>query len=613
MSARAQRRLRFHPLSLGVAQAIPLLIALQFYSGQAAAACTPAVPVDGDNVSCTGAPILLPPNPNSFLSTANNLNVTVQSGAIMSTLPGGTAMTLGGNNITLNNLGAIDANAAGSLVLARALTIGNLIAPANGNVTVNNQGLIEGTFDGTFGLLGTAMVVANSGTTTVTNSGSIGINALGLFDPVNSIAVAIYGSNDTFVAVTGSSLGNPLIPLPPVGVPTPTLPPGLLTFAATGTVDAGIGGNDTLVLQNTVAGPGSGTGGTGSISGLQYLNFENLTVNSGTWTLSGAVVSGGATLNGGLSIFDNSLSFGLGPLTANGGAIQASLPGLTLAQNVNLTGGLIVQGANALSLGGTLSGAGGLIKNGAGNLSLLGNNNFSGGLALNAGGLSLGSANSLGTGLFLVGGPATLNTAFSGTLANQVQLNGALTLNGAGALNLGGNIGGAGSLTLNSGALSLTGSNSYSGGTVLQAGSIDLGNSGALGTGALTVNGAGSLTGAAGVALNNAIVLNNTLNFGAGGGGGALTLNGGISGAGGLSLASTAPIPSVADSISAAARWWSATTPRSAAARSRSAAWARWMRTQRLLWATTSTSTPGSASAAAPIWRSTVRSAVWAA
>jgi fibronectin-binding autotransporter adhesin len=563
--------------------ALAVLAALQLHSGDAAAACTPAVPADGATVSCTGVPILLPPNPNSFISPANGLIVTVQSGAIMSTLPGGTAMTLSGNAVTLNNLGAIDANAAGSLVLARALVIGNLIVPDNSNAVVNNTGSIQGTFDGTFGLLGMAMLVANTGTSTVTNSGTIDVSAIGVVDPINSVAVGIYGggnvnftntatgtitgrvgfaspttggntfvnagtingsvslgttlSNDTFVAVTGSSIGTAALPLPSVPVPTPTIPPGLITFAATGTVDAGVGGSDTLVLQNTVAGPGSGTTGAGTISGLQYVNFENLTVNSGTWTLNGAVVSGAATLNGGLSVFDNPLAFGTGALTANGGAIEASLPGLALVQNVNLTGSLTVQGANGLTLSGTISGAGGVIKNGAGTLTLSGNNNFSGGLALNAGGLTLGSANSLGTGSFLVGGPATLNTAFTGTLANPVQLNGALALNGAGALTLGGNIAGGGSLTLNSGALALAGNNNYSGGTVLQAGSIDLGTGAALGTGALTVNGAGSLTGAAGVAAVNNIVLNNTLNLGAGGGGGALTLNGTISGAGGLSLA----------------------------------------------------------------------------
>lgn len=561
--------------------ALAAFAAFLLHGSEAAAACAPAGPTDGAAVSCTGVPILLPPNPNSFQSNANNLNVTVQSGAIMSTLPGGTAMTFGGNGLTLNNLGAIDANAAGSLVLARALGVGNLVVPDGGDVMINNQGSIEGTFDGTFGLAGAAAVIATTGTTTFNNSGSIGMAALGLFDPINSIAIGIYGggnvnftntgtitgrvafasptsggnvfvnagtidgsvslgttlSNDTFVAVTGSSINGGLVPLPGVTIPTPSVPPSFLTFAAGGTVDAGIGGLDTLVLQNTVGGPGSGNGGSGTASALQYLNFENLTVNSGTWTLQGALASGSATLNGGTALFDSALSFGTGTLTANGGGIQASVGGLTLAQNVNLTGGLIVQGANSLTLGGTVSGAGGLIKNGAGTLTLAGNNNFSGGLALNGGGLTLGSAGSLGTGLFLVGGPATLNTGFTGTLTNQVQLNGALTLNGAGTLTLGGNVSGAGSVTLVSGNLSLTGANNYTGGTSLEAGALNVGNSGALGTGNLTVNGAASLTGASGVALGNNVVLNNTLNFGAGGGGGALTLNGKISGAGGISLA----------------------------------------------------------------------------
>lgn len=87
MFARAQRRLRFQPLSLGVAQAIALLIALQFYSGRAAAACTQAAPVDGDNVSCTSVPILLPPNPNSFLSTADKPSRVAAKGKARSARP----------------------------------------------------------------------------------------------------------------------------------------------------------------------------------------------------------------------------------------------------------------------------------------------------------------------------------------------------------------------------------------------------------------------------------------------------------------------------------------------------------------------------------------------
>lgn len=122
-------------------------------------------------------------------------------------------MAFGGGDLTLTNLGAIDANAAGSLVLVRALAVGDLIVPGAGSTVIDNQGTIEGTFDGTFGLGCAAIVVANSG----------------------------------------------------------------------------------------------------------------------TWTLSGAVVSGGTTLNGGTADFDNALSFGTTLLAANVGAIQAMVAGPTLS------------------------------------------------------------------------------------------------------------------------------------------------------------------------------------------------------------------------------------------------------------------------------------------
>ncbi|MDQ0068717.1 outer membrane autotransporter protein [Variovorax boronicumulans] len=560
----------------------PLLAATGFAMTLPAwSACAPAAPADGAAVSCTGVPILLPPNPNSFFSNANGLYVTVQLGAVMSTLPGGTAMTLGGTGVTLTNLSAIDANAAGSLVLARALAMGNLLTPGSGALAVNNEGSIEGTFDGTFSLNGAAMVIANQGKTTVNNAGAIGLAPLGLLTPANGMAIGIYGggnvdftnaktgtitgriafegaatggnrfvnagtingsvslgagaSSDTFIAVTGSSVSSGGVPLPGLAVPTPA--GTSLGFAAGGTVDAGAGGTDTLTLRNVAFGPGSGNAGSGTIAASQYLNFENLQVDSGTWTLNGAVASGSALLYGGVAIFDDAGAFGTGTLTGNGGAIQAAVNGLTLAQNVNLTGGLFVQGANDLTLGGTVSGAAGLIKNGTGTLTLNGVNNFSGGFALNGGGLTLGNASSLGTGLFLVGGNVALNTGFTGTLNNQVHLNGALTLDGTGTLTFGNAISGAGSLTVNGSNLALAASNTYGGGTTLGGGRLDVGSNTALGTGDLTINGASVLTGAAGVALANNVVLNSTLNFGAGGSGGALTLNGAINGAGGISLA----------------------------------------------------------------------------
>ncbi|MRT32556.1 hypothetical protein FGX01_01330, partial [Xylella fastidiosa subsp. multiplex] len=72
-----------------------------------------------------------------------------------------------------------------------------------------------------------------------------------------------------------------------------------------------------------------------------------------------------------------------------------------------------------------------------------------GGFALNGGGLTLGNASALGSGLFLVGGNVALNTFFTGTLNSQVQLGGALTLDGTGTLTFGAPISGAGSLRSN--------------------------------------------------------------------------------------------------------------------------------------------------------------------
>jgi fibronectin-binding autotransporter adhesin len=91
----------------------PLLAATGFAMTLPAwSACAPAAPADGAAVSCTGVPILLPPNPNSFFSNANGLYVTVQLGRHHEHAAGRHGDDLGGTGITLTNLGAIDANAA---------------------------------------------------------------------------------------------------------------------------------------------------------------------------------------------------------------------------------------------------------------------------------------------------------------------------------------------------------------------------------------------------------------------------------------------------------------------------------------------------------------------
>jgi len=574
-SRRAGRTARLvGPMKVGMLTALAFS-ATSFLPAQAF--CTTA----GSDVTCNGAANPLAPG---FANGANNLAVTVNPGATLGVLLGvsGSAMSLTGSSVRLTNNGLIDPLLFGSNTgkLSTGVVMGNT---ANSTIVAVNNGTIGGTRQSSVDLAGLALTVRNGpgGITTITNTGTMTTGAIlgATLTAADAAVVAVYGGgqvnmvntntgtitgriafesaasgghtftnagtidgsvslgtgerDDTFFAVTGSSITGGSAPA--IAVATPS--GGSLNFAAGGTVDAGLGGTDLLVLRNIVGGPGSGNAGAGGIKAAQYLNFENLQVDSGTWTLSGPVVSGSALLNGGLTIFDDAGAFGTGTLTGNGGAMQAAVNGLTLSQNVSLTGGLFVQGANSFTLGGTVSGGAGIIKNGAGTLTLNGINNFSGGFALNGGGVTLGNASALGSGLFLVGGNVDLYTTFTGTLNNQVHLNGALRLDGTGTLTLGNLISGAGSLTVNGSNLALAASNTYGGGTTLGGGRLDVGSNTALGTGDLTINGASVLTGAAGVALANNVVLNSTLNFGAGGSGGALTLNGTISGAGGISLA----------------------------------------------------------------------------
>lgn len=86
-------------------------------------------------------------------------------------------------------------------------------------------------------------------------------------------------SNNTFTAVTGSTITNG----GGAGLSLGGLTGVNLTFAPTGQIDGGAGGNNSLILQNTI-GVGGGTSGAGTASSANYINFNNLTVNSGTWS-----------------------------------------------------------------------------------------------------------------------------------------------------------------------------------------------------------------------------------------------------------------------------------------------------------------------------------------
>lgn len=555
------------------------VLALLLAPVSTALACT----TTGTTIICNDAFGLL--NPNTVTSTANDVTVQVtatgQSSGPAVGLPGAAAVRVTGRNTTLINQGLIDPTLALASLGTSGAIMGNLTN--GGAVRVNNSGTLYGAGLSVLGLPvlnvldGSALILQSNSTGSInidntgTISGKPGV-LTGLL-PAASPVIAAYGgapvnvnnaaggvingrvglgrsvtgntfvnagtingsvsmgqnSTNTFTAVTGSSVttGGAAI-----GVDASLL--GLdasiaLGFAQGGTVDGGVNGNNTLVLQNPGA---SGVTGSGTASSAVYRNFNNLRVNGGTWTINGPLVSGQTTLNGGLVNFDNNAAFGTGTLIGNGGALTPASSGLSLANAIQLNaGGLGVQGANNLTLAGVVSGAGALDKSGAGVLTLNGANTHIGGVRLGGGGLVLGGNSALGLGNLVVYGASTLQAGSATSLGNNVVLNADLTLTNPAALTLSGALSGGAALVKNgAGVLTLTGANSH-GGTRLNAGGLIVGNDAALGAGPLTVNGAVTLASSSSVALQNAIVLNNALTLN---GTNALTLNGPISATGSL-------------------------------------------------------------------------------
>ncbi|WP_246792538.1 beta strand repeat-containing protein, partial [Burkholderia perseverans] len=486
----------------------------------------------GSNVTCSGAANPLAP---SYANGANNLNVTVNNGATVGVLlgTGGNVMTLTGVNNTLTNNGQIDTTTLGTGlgVLSSGVVMGNA---AGSTETVVNNGIIRGSSGVAVALTGMALAVQNGagGTTNITNTGLIstaGILGATLVGPDAGV-IAAYGggqvnidnsgtitgrvaldsaaggntftnsgtvngsvsmgqnSTNQFIATTGSSVsaagGTALQANLGIGATT-------LGFAATGIVDGGAGGDNTLSLQQ-------GSGATGSIDNSSYINFNHLDVQSGTWTLSGASGATDATLgNGATAVIDNGASLGTGTINSNGGAIQASTSGLALSNDVSLTGnGLTVGGTTNLGLSGTISGGGALTQAGTGTLLLSGANTYTGGTDLQSGTVTVGNSAALGTGTVTVSGNATLDSSQFVFLTNQIAVNTGttLTLGGSNPLALAGAISGDGGVTKDGlGVVTLAAANTYTGPTVINSGTLALGGAGSLlSTAAVNLAGGGA-------------------------------------------------------------------------------------------------------------------------
>lgn len=279
--------------------------------------------------------------------------------------------------------------------------------------------------------------------------------------------------------------------------------------------------SDGYLLQPDVNGPLNTSNGNGAffvvrtdpnvtatlslpLTGSGHLNK----MDTGTLVLNGDnSYAGGTTLSQGTLVLGHDNALGSGVLNTTAGTSLDSNTALTLANAMNVAGQLTLNGSNDLTLNGAISGAGQLTKNGNASLTLTGNNSYSGGTALNAGRLTLGHANALGTGeLTITNYASQLDTLSAMTVANNVKLNGTLTVGGAHDLTLSGQVSGSASGSLakeGDNTLTLNGDNSFGGGITLKQGTLRLGNANALGKGGLLVMGTGSLETSSAMALAN--------------------------------------------------------------------------------------------------------------
>jgi autotransporter-associated beta strand repeat len=417
--------------------------------------------------------------------------------------------------------------------VANTLTVGSTVAGSTvqlldaGTLTLTNP-LIIGT-GGTFRFSGGTLVAANG--TPLHNNGTI------LFDTtanhvlvhnvdgsgqliMNIAGTLVVSSNNTYsgrtILIAGTLEAGSATALSPNSAFTVNSTLNLNGFnntigslSGTGTV---LNNAEAAAATLTVGNDNSNSTFSGVVeNGTSVLQLTK--VGTGTLTLTGAnTYTGGTNLNGGILAVNSDGNLGTGPLSFNGGTLEALAAGggIISSKGITLNAGagtfLADAGTNSI-LNGVISGVGSLTKNGPGMLTLTGANTYTGGTNLNGGILAVNSDSNLGT------GPLSFNGGTLEALAGLTS-NKAITLNAGGgtfladsstASTLSGAITGVGALTkTGSGTLILTGTNTYGGGTTLSAGTLQLGNGGT--TGSITGN----------IIDNGALVFNrsNTLTFG---------------------------------------------------------------------------------------------------
>nr|WP_222533414.1 Ig-like domain-containing protein [Azospirillum sp. 412522] len=518
---------------------------------------------------------------SSAVTVASGATLNLSGAETIGSLTGTGAITLGGNTLTaggdntstsfdgiISGTGGLAKAGTGTLTLTgtnsytgtttvsagtlelnssagTAIADGSAVTLSGGTLKLSSATETIGTLSGASGTLalgGNALTVTQasngtfSGAITGTSSGSLTLNAA-----ANSTSLTLDGTTNSTGFAGGITVTKGWLQVSAdsnLGTGTLTLNGGTLRLSATaatisnavaigssgGTISvAPSGGN--LTLSGVLSGSGNlikAAGGDLTLSGNNSGFSGAFTINSGTVTVSHANALGDATggttvadgaalvLSGGITIAENLTLSGSG--VSSGGALVSASGTNTVSGTVTLNADATVTATSALTVSGVVSGGNALTKAGTGTLTLSGDNSYSGATTVSAGTLVAGHANALGTTAAgtTVGSGAAVEIANGITLAENFSIAGTgvgstgaltvasgstVTLSGTVTLTADASIGGAGTLTVSgvvsgsnaltkvgSGTLTLSGNNSYSGATTVSGGTLVAGHANALGT-----------------------------------------------------------------------------------------------------------------------------------
>lgn len=475
---------------------------------------------------------------NNDITMAGTHSITSTTATANLSLTG--SITNSASNLTFTGSGNIQVSGvigsgAGGLVKSGAGTL----TLSNANTYTGNTSVTAGTLAITnINALGTAGDISVSASTLNMNFGGAtfaNTNTMTLTGAALLTSSTAGGNTDT--------INNPII-LASTGTKTITSTNAGALFVLGNSIT-----NNTALLTITGAGDTTVNGVIGSDTGaLTKSGTGILTLNSaGTYT-GATTISAGTLRYGVVNAIGSSsavnLSVSGANLDLNGyDGVIGSLAGVA-GTTVTMGTGSLTAGSNntTTTYTGIISGSGGLTKEGTGTMTLAGANTFTGATLINDGALSLSNVNALGSmatqssSINVISG-ARMNTAFNGTFGNTNTLSiagdgvgglGALTsstnsgtLTNAITLTSNTSLGGANGLILNgvisdggnsysltkvgTGTTTLGGSNIFTGATLVNAGTLSLSNVNGLGSGATQSS---SITVVSGAALNMGFTTN---------------------------------------------------------------------------------------------------------